>query len=74
MKKLEYEAAPLVLALVLGPMMESALRQSMVISEGNIGVFFSRPISATFLILAALIFFSPLFLKKRTLGEPLATE
>jgi putative tricarboxylic transport membrane protein len=74
MKKLDYEAAPLVLALVLGPMMESALRQSMVISEGNIGVFFSRPISATFLILAALIFFSPLFLKKRTLGEPLATE
>jgi putative tricarboxylic transport membrane protein len=74
MKKLDYEAAPLVLALVLGPMMESALRQSMVISEGDIGVFFSRPISATFLILAALIFFSPLFLKKRKLGEPLATE
>jgi len=73
-KKLNYEAAPLVLALVLGPMMESALRQSMVISEGNIGVFLSRPISATFLILAALIFFSPLFLKKRTLGEPLAKE
>jgi len=73
-KKLNYEAAPLVLALVLGPMMESALRQSMVISEGNIGVFLSRPISATFLILAALIFFSPLFLKKRTLIEPLAKE
>ena len=41
MKKLDYEAAPLVLALVLGPMMENALRRSMVLSE-DISAFFLR--------------------------------
>jgi putative tricarboxylic transport membrane protein len=71
MKKLNYEAAPLVLALVLGPMMENALRRSLVLSEGSIGVFFTRPISAFFLIAGLLILFSPLFLKKRRLREDL---
>ncbi len=70
-KKLDYEAAPLVLALVLGPMMENALRRSMVLSEGNIGVFFTRPISATFLIMGLIILFSPLFFKKGRLREDL---
>ena len=51
MKKLDYEAAPLVLALVLGPIMENAVRRSLVISEGDPTVFFTRPISAFFLIL-----------------------
>jgi len=65
MKKLEYEAAPLVLALVLGPIMENALRRSLVIADGDPTVFFTRPISAVFLTLGVLILFSPLFLKKR---------
>ena len=65
MKKLEYEAAPLVLALVLGPIMENALRRSLVIADGDPTVFFTRPISAVFLTLGVLILFSPLFLKNR---------
>ena len=65
MKKLEYEAAPLVLALVLGPIMENALRRSLVIADGDPTVFFTRPISAVFLTLGVPILFSPLFLKKR---------
>jgi len=65
MKKLDYEAAPLVLALVLGPIMENAVRRSLVISDGDPTVFFTRPISAIFLILGLLILFSPLFLKKK---------
>ncbi len=65
MKKLDYEAAPLVLALVLGPIMENAVRRSLVISEGDPTVFFTRPISAFFLVLGLLILFSPLFLKKK---------
>jgi len=71
MKKLNYEAAPLVLALVLGPIMEAALRRSLVISEGGFGLFFTRPISASFLITALLILLSPLLLKKKRLREEL---
>jgi putative tricarboxylic transport membrane protein len=71
MKKFNYEAAPLVLALVLGPMMETALRRSLVISDGGFGVFFTRPISASFLIAAFLILVSPLFLRKQILSEDL---
>jgi putative tricarboxylic transport membrane protein len=71
MKKFNYEAAPLILALVLGPMMESALRRSLVISEGGFGLFFTRPISGSFLILAFIILLSPLFLKKKIVREEL---
>jgi len=71
MKKFNYEAAPLVLALVLGPLMETALRRSLVISEGAFSIFFIRPISASFLIAALLILLSPLFLRKKRLREDL---
>jgi putative tricarboxylic transport membrane protein len=71
MKKLDYEAAPLVLALVLGPIMENAVRRSLVISDGDVTVFFTRPISAFFLIAGLLILFSPLFLKKRRVSAEL---
>ena len=71
MKKVDYEAAPLVLALVLGPMMENALRRSLVLSDGSFQVFLTRPISAFFLISGLLILFSPLFLRKKRLREEL---
>ncbi len=58
MRKLEYEMAPLVLALILGPMFENALRQSLIIFNGNPLVFFTRPISAAFLGGAALLLIS----------------
>ncbi len=45
-KKFEYESAPLILALVLGPMMEKALRRSLLLSAGSPAIFFTRPISA----------------------------
>jgi putative tricarboxylic transport membrane protein len=73
MKKLDYEAAPLVLALVLGPIMENAVRRSLVISDGDVTVFFTRPISAFFLIAGLLILFSPLFLKKKRVSAELRT-
>jgi len=71
MKKFNYEAAPLVLALVLGPMMERAFQRSLLLSEGGFGIFFTRSISASFLILALLILLSPLLLRKRRLREDL---
>jgi putative tricarboxylic transport membrane protein len=71
MKKFEYEPAPLVLAFVLGPMFENALRQSLIISRGDLSIFFTRPISALFVGASLLLLASPLFLKlagKRRLG------
>ncbi len=53
MRKFDYEAAPLILAFVLSPLMEHALRQSLIISHGSFGIFLNRPISLMMLILAA---------------------
>lgn len=60
MRKLNYPAAPMVLALVLGPMMEMALRQSLSMSQGSIAIIFTRPISATLAVLALMSLFFPL--------------
>lgn len=60
MRRLDYPAAPLILGLVLGDNMERALRQSLMMSQGEIGILFSRPISAVMLCLAALILLLPL--------------
>src|SRR5207247_2690842 len=45
-KKLDYPLAPLVLALVLGDMAENALRQSLIMSQGSLMIFATRPIAA----------------------------
>jgi putative tricarboxylic transport membrane protein len=54
MKKLDYSAAALTLALVLGPLAERALRQSLIISNAGVLIFFERPIAAA-LTAAALV-------------------
>jgi putative tricarboxylic transport membrane protein len=56
-KKLDYPLAPLVLALVLGDMAESALRQSLIMSQGSLAIFFASPIAAG-ITLAALVLFA----------------
>ena len=61
MKKFQFEPAPLVLALVLGPMLEDNLRQSLLISGGSFAPFFTRPLSAFFLIVSLAILLVPLF-------------
>src|SRR3954462_3127877 len=43
-----YEMAPLVLGLVLGPLLDKSLRRALVLSDGNLGPFFTRPISMVF--------------------------
>jgi len=65
MKKYGYEPAPLVLALVIGPIMERAFRQSLIISGGSLSIFITKPISAVFVFTALLILLSPLIFKKR---------
>src|SRR6187397_1795424 len=52
MKKLGYSPAALTLALVLGPLAERALRQSLIISDSGAGIFFMRPISAVLMVAA----------------------
>jgi len=67
-KKFQYEAAPLVLALVLGPMMENSLRQALLMSAGSPIIFFERPISAILMGTAIFLLIFPLipkFQKKR---------
>jgi putative tricarboxylic transport membrane protein len=62
-RKFEYEPAPLVLAFVLSPIMENAFRQSLIISGGDWSIFITRPISASFLITAAILLSSPFLLQ-----------
>jgi putative tricarboxylic transport membrane protein len=58
-RKLQFDAAPLILALILGPIMENSLRQSLMASRGDLSVFFARPISAALLILALALILLP---------------
>lgn len=67
MRRLDYPAAPLILGLVLGDGMERALRQSLMMSQGDLGILVSRPISATMLGLTLLILLLPLFRKVNAL-------
>ena len=66
MRKLDYPAAPLILGLVLGDRMERALRQSLMMSQGDLSILVSRPISATMLVLAVVILLVPLSAKRST--------
>ncbi len=61
MRKLDYPMAPAVLAIVLGPLAETSMRQSMLLSQGDPSIFISRPISGTILAIAAMLFLLPLF-------------
>ncbi len=61
MRKLDYPLAPAVLAIVLGPIAEPALRQSLLISNGDFTVFFTRPISGPIMIIAIILLILPAF-------------
>jgi putative tricarboxylic transport membrane protein len=68
MRKFEYEPAPLVLAYVLTPLLENALRQSLILSGGGFGIFLTRPISAGCLVAGAALLLSsllPMIWKRR---------
>lgn len=60
LRKWAYEAAPLLLALVLGPKLEVAFRQSLMISHGSFDIFVNRPISLAFLAATLLFLLIPL--------------
>jgi TctA family transporter len=60
-KKLQYPLAPLVLALVLGDRAEDAFRQSMLISQGDVRVFWSNWLVGSIMTLAVVLLIWPLF-------------
>jgi putative tricarboxylic transport membrane protein len=67
MRKFAYDAAPLVLAFVLGPILEQALRRSLMISGGSFAIFITRPIACFALGFALLLLLSNIipYIKKR---------
>jgi putative tricarboxylic transport membrane protein len=61
MRKLDYPMAPAVLAIVLGPLAEPALRQSLIGSHGDMMIFFVRPISGAIMVVAIILILLPVF-------------
>ena len=72
-KRLDFEPAPLVLAFVLGPMLETALRRSLILSDGSFHIFLTRPISAGFILFTLAALAAPVLMRVR-LGFGLAKE
>ena len=71
LRKLNYPVAPAVLAIVLGPLAERSLRQSLLASQGDPSIFIERPISATCMFLALVLIVLPLvrrLLRRRAAG------
>lgn len=77
MRKLDYPLAPAVLAIVLGPLAEPSLRQSLLISGGDPMIFFNRPYSGPIMVVALILLFLPALLygyKKITGGKAKGAE
>ncbi len=72
--KLDCEPAPLILGLILGPLMEENLRRALLLSYGNPLVFFNRPMSAGFLIVAIILLGTVLAPNIRRKREEVFTE
>ena len=73
LKRLGYEPAPLVLAFVLGPLLETALWRSLIMSDGSMAIFARRPVSAVFIGCAVLFLLIPLVVRKR-IGAGLGSD
>jgi putative tricarboxylic transport membrane protein len=60
MRKLDYPLAPAVLAIVLGPLAETSMRQALLMSDGSLMVFIERPISGPIMGVAIVLFLLPI--------------
>jgi putative tricarboxylic transport membrane protein len=74
MRKTGFEGAPFILALVLGPIMETSLRQSLIISHGSFAIFFSRPVSAVLILLSFSFLLTSIIPAYKTRRKKLAAE
>lgn len=71
MRIFEFEAGPLILTFVIGPILEKSLRHALLLSHANPGLFFSRPIALVLFAIALYLYLSPLirfFTRKRQVG------
>ncbi len=64
LRKLNYPVAPAVLAIVLGPLAERSLRQSLLASQGEWTTFFERPISLICMLIALALVMAPFIQRK----------
>jgi putative tricarboxylic transport membrane protein len=60
LRKADYPMAPLVLALVLGPLMEKSFRQTLIAEQGNVMAFIERSLSGTFIAISVVFFMLPM--------------
>jgi putative tricarboxylic transport membrane protein len=74
LRKFKYEEAPLVLAFILGPLIETNFRQSLIMSDGRLSIFVTRPISAVALVITAFLFISTGFSYYRKAKEQIPEE
>lgn len=59
LQKMDFSLPPIILGVILGGMIEKNFRRALILSNGDVGTFFTRPISCVFIILAAVSLFSP---------------
>ena len=59
LRRLDIPAAPIILGMVLGDLMEQAMRQSLMISDGSLAIFVTRPFALFFLMLAVISITNP---------------
>jgi putative tricarboxylic transport membrane protein len=64
-RKFEFEPAPLILAVVIGPMMEKAFRQSLIMSRGDFSILFTRPVSGVIFGVAILLLILPMIARTK---------
>ena len=60
LRKLDYPMAPAVLAIVLGPLAETSMRQSLLIAHGSPSIFFTRPIAGSIMVVTIILLVLPL--------------
>lgn len=65
MRKTGFEAAPLIFAYIMCPILEEAFRQSLIISSGDLTIFLKRPITVTVLSITLFFIFSSVFASQK---------
>jgi putative tricarboxylic transport membrane protein len=74
MRKIDLPTAPLVLAFVLGPLFEQAVRRSLILSQGNPQIFINRPWSVAFLVLTLVMAVGPALIPQQWSKELVTAE
>jgi putative tricarboxylic transport membrane protein len=60
MQRFDFPVAPVIIGLILGPLAEIHFRRALSINQGDVGVFFASPLSATLLVLSVLALVGPI--------------